>query len=114
MTTLSISEARKDIFKIADNVQKTGRYYTLTDRGAPKVVLMSADEFESWKETLEVQRMFPDLAEDIKEAEKDFKRGDYITLDEVLAKEGYVVADKSKKKYGVQGRNTKKSSKKFR
>jgi prevent-host-death family protein len=66
--TLSISEARKKIFKIAEETQKPGNYYTFTENGRPKVVLMSAEEFESWQETLEVMRDFPNLKEDIKEA----------------------------------------------
>lgn len=40
-------------------------YYTLTDKGRPKAVVMSAEEFESWAETLEVMRDFPNLDKDI-------------------------------------------------
>ena len=93
-TTLSISEARKKIFKIAEKVQKPSTYYTLTEKGIPKVVVMSAEEFESWRETLEVMRDFPNLEKDVKKAEKDFKKGNYSTLEKILAKEGFVLADK--------------------
>jgi prevent-host-death family protein len=93
-TTLPISEARKKIFKIAENVQKPSRYYTLTEKGKPKAVIMSAEEFESWQETLEVIRDFPDLGKDIKKAENDYKRKRYATLEEVLAKEGFILANK--------------------
>lgn len=108
--TLSITEARKRIFKIADEVQAGSKYYYLTDKGRAKAVLMSADEFESWQETLEVMKDFPDLANDAKEAAKDYKQGNYITLEELLAKEGFVLADKGKKKYVPSG-NSKKSAK---
>jgi len=61
-TTLPISEARgKNFSKIVDEIQKMGAYYTITDKGRPKAVIMSAEEFESWQETLEVQKMFPNL-----------------------------------------------------
>lgn len=90
-TTLSISEARKKIFDIADEVQKPNTYFTLTEKGKPKMVIMSAEEFESWMETLEVIKDFPNLKEEIKQAEKDFERGDYVTLDELLAQEGYEI-----------------------
>jgi len=93
-TTLPISEARKKIFKIAEKVQKPSTYYTLTEKGIPKVVVMSAEEFESWRETLEVMRDFPNLEKDVKKAEKDFKKGNYSTLEKILAKEGFVLADK--------------------
>lgn len=46
-TTLSISEARKKFFSIADEVQSPEVYYTLTERGRPKAVIVSADRFEA-------------------------------------------------------------------
>ena len=103
-TTLSISEARKRIFEIAEKVQKPDVHYTLMENGRPKAVIMSVEEFESWKETIEVMHDIPDLKKDIEEAEWDFKSGaykGYSTLEEILAKEGFVLADKSKKKYGA-------------
>ena len=96
-TTLPISEARKKIFKIAEKVQKPATRYTLTEKGKPKAVIMSAEEFESWQETLEVMREFPDLEKDIKKAEREYKRGNYLTLEDVLLREGFVLADKSSK-----------------
>ena len=93
-TTLPISEARKKIFKIAEKVQKPATYYTLTEKGRPKVVVLSADEFESWQETLEVMRIFPKLGKDVKRAEKQYKKGDYLTLEKVLSKEGFVLSKK--------------------
>ena len=93
-TTLSISEARKKIFKIAKMVQKPSTHYTLTEKGRPKVVVMSTDEFESWQETLEVIRDFPNLETDIKRAEREYKKSDYSLLEDVLAKEGFVLAKK--------------------
>jgi len=93
-TTLPISEARKKIFKIAKKVQKPATYYTLTEKGRPKVVVLSADEFESWQETLEVMRIFPKLGKDIERAEKEYKKGDYLTLEKVLSKEGFVLSKK--------------------
>jgi len=95
-TTLSISEARKEIFNIAEKVQKPSMHYTLTEKGRPKVVIMSADEFESWQETLEVIRDFPDLDKDIEKAEREYKRGSRLLLEDVLAKEGFILAGKNK------------------
>lgn len=42
-----ISEARKNIFSIAKEVQVSETYYTLTEKGRPKVVMLSAERFES-------------------------------------------------------------------
>lgn len=49
-TTLPITEARKNIFNIAEEVQKTGVYYTLTEHGRPKMVMLSAEKFEALTE----------------------------------------------------------------
>jgi len=110
-TTLPITEARKKIFQIVADAQKPGVYYTITEKGRPKAVIMSAEEFESWVETLEVMRDFPDLDKDIKEAEKDYAQGNYVTLEEILAKEGYILADKGKEQYEVSGGRTRKGTK---
>src|SRR3989338_3886310 len=103
-TTLSISEARKRIFDIADDVQRPGVRYTFTDKGKPKAVLMSAEDFESLEETIEVLRIFPNLDKDIEQAHRDIKSGaykKYITLEELLAKDGFVLAEKNKKSHGL-------------
>lgn len=70
----------------------------MTERGKPKVVVMSADEFDSWQETLEIMSDI-DLMKDIKEAKEDFKKGNYVTLDKALFEENFIVADKSNVKY---------------
>jgi len=106
-TTLPISEARKKIFKIAEKVQKPATYYTLTEKGRPKAVIISADEFESWQETLEVIKDFPDLDKTIKEVDRDVRTGEYKkypTLEKVLVDYGFVLADKSKTKYGISNK----------
>jgi len=109
--TFSITEARKRIFDIANDVQRPGAIYTLTDKGRPKAVIMSAGEFESWAETLEVMEDFPNLKKDIAQARREYKKGDYLTLDELLTKQGFVLADKSKNKYALHRRIAKKSAK---
>lgn len=111
---ISITEARNNLFKITDQIQKSGAYFTLTERGRAKAVIMSAVEFESWQETVEVMREFPDLDKDIKETNKAVKTGEYknwTTLEQLLAKEGFQVADKSLKKYEVSTKIKTKSRK---
>lgn len=116
-TTLPISEARKKIFQIAEEVQKPATYYTLTENGKPKAVIMSVEEFESWVETLEVMEEFPNLKKDIEETDRAFKSGEYknwITLEDLLTREGFVLADKSAKKYGVSNKSKTKRPKSVR
>lgn len=116
--TLSITEARKKLFDIIKEVQKPANYYTLTDKGRPKVVLISADEYESWVETLAAIEEFPDLDKDIAETERAFKSGAYKkwpTLEDLGRKWGIAqVADKPIKKYVVHFKNKTKSPKSHR
>ena len=111
---LSISEARKKIFEITEDVSRASSHYVLTDKGRGKAVILSLDQFESMLETLEVMRDFPDLDKDIKQAHQEYKRGDYITLDELLAKEGYIKAAKKSKKHVVSSRHSQTSPKRTR
>lgn len=104
--TIPITEARKRIFEIVQEVQKPDTYYTLTEKGRPKAVILSVEEFESLWETIETLQEIPDLGKDIEEVERDIQSGaykNYPTLEEILAKEGFVLADKAPKnqRYGV-------------
>jgi len=102
-TTLSISQARKRIFDIAEEVQKPGKYYTFTEKGSPKAVLMSAEQFDSLMEDLELMSD-PGFAQRMEAVEKELERGEYVTLDELKkefnydAKKAYMVMEKTKKK----------------
>lgn len=107
-TTLPISEARKKIFQIAEDVQKPSNYYTLTEKGRSKAVIMSADDFESWQETLEIVRDFPDIEKDIKQSKAEYRKGDYITLDDLMQKYGYVLKESPKQKYATSKRSAKR------
>lgn len=105
-STISISEARALIIDIAKKVQRPGTHFTLTEKGRPKAVVMSAEEFESWRETIETVHDIPDLKKDIQEAHQDVVSGaykKYITLEELMAKE-----------YGVSGTNQTARAKRVR
>lgn len=105
--TLSITEARKKIFEIVNDVQKPGNYYTFTENGRPKVVLMSAEEFDSLQETMEILSD-PKIMSSIEQAEKDYAKGDYVSWEDMKKelhsnhKPALMVADKGKKKYTVK------------
>jgi len=114
-TTISITEARKRIFDIADEVQAPNRVYTLTADGKPKAVIMSAEGYESLLETIEVERIFPNLDKEIAETEEAFRTGEYkkwSTLEDLDRDWGFAVAEKPKRKYGVHSTNKTKSKKK--
>ena len=87
--TMSISEARSNIFDLTDRVQRTGQSVTLVQNGRAKVIIMSIDEYESWKETLEIMREMPDILEDIERGRGEFRAGKTQPLDKILKKLGY-------------------------
>src|SRR3989338_1181423 len=114
-TTIPISEARKNIFKIAEKVQKPGVYFTFTEKGKPKGVIMSAEEFESLTETMEVIRQFPNLDRDIAQADKAIRTGQYkkySTLDDIKNDWDFKVAEKVNKKNVISTVTKSKSKKK--
>ena len=87
MKTLPFTEARKDLSKILDQVSAIHEHVTITRQGKPAAVVMSADEFESWQETLELLADPKALAA-IRRAEKDIAAGRVLPWEEVRARLG--------------------------
>jgi len=88
-TTIPITEGRNKIFEIAKQVQRPETHYTLTQRGRPSIVVMSVEEYESLKETIEVMKEIPVLDEEIKRAEKEYDEGSFVTLEDFLSEKGF-------------------------
>ena len=76
-TIIPIAEARKNIFKVVNAASRPGVHYLLTERGKPKAVIMGAEEYESWVETMEIQSLIPDLSQDFTVAKHAVKSGSY-------------------------------------
>jgi antitoxin YefM len=103
---IPISEARKRIFEIADEVQKPDTHYVLTENGKPKAVILSAEQFEDLLDDLDILSD-PELAERIEEAERQYEAGDYITWEELkkelhIGSEELSVRDIGKEKYQIK------------
>ena len=85
MTALSIREARARLADLADQAERRGQRFTITRRGRASVVLMSAEEFESWTETLEIlsdQKMVRQL----RASADDIAAGRTVALSELKKK----------------------------
>lgn len=112
-TTISITEARNRIFDIADEVQKPGVYYTFTENGRPKAVLMSAEEFDSLMEDIELASD-PGFAKRMAEVEKEYERGEYVSWEEAKKELGWdklepsMVMEKAKQAYGAKAKTKKR------
>jgi len=87
MKTLPLTEARKELSKIVDEVSSVHEHVTITRQGKPAAVVMSSDEFESWQETLEILAD-PKAMAAIRRAEKDIKVGRVRPWEEVRARLG--------------------------
>lgn len=72
-STLPASQARTNFYQILDEVGDKLRQFTITRRGKQKAVIMSAEEYEGWLETLDVISD-PQLVASIKRGLKSKKR----------------------------------------
>lgn len=52
--TIPASEARTNFYELLSETGDKLRQFTITLRGKAKAVMMSAEEFASWQETLEI------------------------------------------------------------
>lgn len=80
--TLPITKARENLTTLVDKASKLLDEYIITVNGSPAAVLMSAQEYESWKETMEILSD-PSLVKAIKQGEKEIKMGKGIPWEDV-------------------------------
>jgi len=72
--TLPITKAREELASLVNNASKRLAEYVITVNGSPAAVLMSAAEYDSWKETLDILADSR-LVKSIKQGEEDIKKG---------------------------------------
>lgn len=80
--TLPISKAREELADLVENAKKRLDEYIITVNGSPAAVIISAAEYESWKETEEILAD-KELMKAIKQGEKEIKEGKSYDWDEV-------------------------------
>lgn len=80
--TLPITQAREELTTIVNEAKKKLTEFVITVNGSPAAVLMSASEYESWKETNEILADKA-LMKSIKRGDADLKKGRYITFDQL-------------------------------
>ena len=52
--TMSLKQARSRFSTLVDKADRLSERFIVTKNGTPKAVVMGAEEFESWVETLEL------------------------------------------------------------
>jgi len=84
MKTLSLSEAKMKLSQLVDTIVTTDEEIIITKNGAPAAVMISPDEFESWKETLAI-RADLSLMDEIRKGLKSLKekKSRLYTLEEL-------------------------------
>ncbi len=110
---LTLTEARKNIFRLVKELEAPGKYFVLTEKGTPKAVLVSWEEFESLMETLEVMGEIPTIKRDFKEAREEYKKGEVVSLEEVEEIREFLLAEDSSDEY-VPSKSFKKISKRHK
>ena len=73
MKILSISEAKMKLSSIIDALAIADEEVVITRNGKPAAVLVSPDEFDSWKETLSI-RTDTELMAEIKKGIQSLKK----------------------------------------
>lgn len=81
-STLTVSDARTNLYDMMEEVRKYLRRFIITHHGKPQAVLLPVEDLESWEETLDILSN-KKLMRDIRQAEKDYKAGRFYTLEEV-------------------------------
>ncbi len=84
MKTLSLSEVKMKLSELIENVHSTDEEIVITKNGRPSAVLVSPDEFDSWKETVDIKSDV-DLMNEIKKGLLALKKKSKLyTLEELL------------------------------
>ena len=85
MKTMSLSEAKANLSGLVEDVARRDEEIVITRNGRPAAVLVSPEEYESWKETLAV-RADRDLMREIKVGLRELKarKARLYTLDELF------------------------------
>jgi prevent-host-death family protein len=84
MKILSLSEAKMKLSELVDKVHSTDEEVMITKNGRPAAVMISPDEFDSWKETFQI-KSDSDLKREIRRGLAALKKkGKLYTLEELF------------------------------
>lgn len=77
---ISVTMARKNLLKLVDKVDENYTRVDLSKNGKVKATLVSPDYLDSLEETIYT---LENSMEDIRKAEKEIAKGNYVTLEEL-------------------------------
>lgn len=82
MTTVPLADARANLSRLVDEAVRTHQRVEVTRSGRRSVVILSADDYDSLMETLDILSD-PDLVREIRDGEAEAERGEVYSLEEV-------------------------------
>jgi len=85
MKILPLSEVKTKLSEIVDVVERRDEEITITRNGKPVAIIVSKDEYEGWKETVEILRdreFMKEIRDGIRALRRTKKR---YTIDELFA-----------------------------
>lgn len=82
MTTLPLAEVRANLSKLVDDAVRTHQRIEVTRKGRRAAVILSAEDYDSIMETLEILSD-PELMRELRAAESEADDGQVFTLDDV-------------------------------
>ena len=82
MTTLTATDARRELFDLVKGASRKHKVYRIHHRNGD-AVLMSEDDYESLLESLELLSI-PGFRDSMKRSVRQMKKGETISLDEVF------------------------------
>lgn len=83
--TVPFSEARANLTELLDAVEDRHEHVLITRNGRPSAVLLSADEYESLEETLDILQD-KELMQALRKSEDDVGAGRLVPLEDLRAK----------------------------
>lgn len=82
-STLSVSDARINLYNLVKQAGENLRQFTITHKGKPTAVIMSAEELESWQETVDILND-PETMKNIRLSQKQIKQGKTVDFEQVI------------------------------
>jgi prevent-host-death family protein len=80
---LSLSEAKAQLSKLVADLEKDEEELVITRNGRPAAVLISTEEYESWRETKAIKRNRA-LMTEIKRGLRELEKGHRFTFEEAF------------------------------
>ena len=85
MKVLALSEAKAKLSEIVDRIDRRNEPVTITRNGKAVAIIVSKDEYEGLRETIEILQN-PKLMKEIRDGIRNLKRtGKLYTVDELFA-----------------------------